>query len=701
MLKNLNISKKLFLLMTISILMVLVISLLGIMSLYKNNNSLKTVYNDRVIPLKQLKLISDMYAVNIVDATHKIRNNNFTQQNGLKSIVNAKKIITQEWENYRSTFLTKEEKILVQEAEKLFVKADQSIDKVIQIIESGNRDLLVEYTTIELYQVIDPITEKIGELIDLQLLVAKEEYNNGESIFQNNILSTIIIVITSVILLSIFSFLIMKSIKNPISILINTAEKLSVGNIDVNINANTKDEIGELEKAFSNMIKNIKTQSEVMDKISNGDISIDVNVKSEKDVLSISMSQMVENLKELVSESLFLNNAAVNGDLSIRGNAQKFNGAFKEIVLGINQTLDSVVKPINESGKVLEEISSGDLRSRMIGEYKGDFLKIKTSINNLADSFNSALLNVAQAVDATASASAQISASSEEMAAGAQEQSSQASEVAAAVEQMAKTIYETSQNTTQASQASKNAGKSAKEGGKVVTETIMGMEKISEVVNHSAEKVHTLGKSSDQIGEIVQVINDIADQTNLLALNAAIEAARAGEQGRGFAVVADEVRKLAERTTKATEEIAEMIKQIQKDTMDAVNTMQQGTNEVIKGKELVEKAGKSLEEIITGTQQVEDIVNQVAAASEEQSATSDQISKNITSISSVTQESASGIEQIAKASEDLNRLTVNLQELISQFKLEGKNIYSDNNFLHKSYISNKNFHNRVIEKELV
>ena len=173
-----------------------------------------------------------------------------------------------------------------------------------------------------------------------------------------------------------------------------------------------------------------------------------------------------------------------------------------------------------------------------------------------------------------------------------------------------------------------------KQGGKVVGETIEGMKRIADVVNKSAETVKELGKSSDQIGEIIGVIDDIADQTNLLALNAAIEAARAGEQGRGFAVVADEVRKLAERTTKATKEIAGMIKKIQSDTTGAVQSMEAGHEGGRARDRLADKAGTSLTEIVGVSQKVTDMVTQIAAASEEQSSASEQISKNVEAISS-------------------------------------------------------------------
>jgi methyl-accepting chemotaxis protein len=317
----------------------------------------------------------------------------------------------------------------------------------------------------------------------------------------------------------------------------------------------------------------------------------------------------------------------------------------------------------------MDKFAEGDMTVSVVAKKDDDIGKLFNGFNKAVANIRTMLGKVAEAVSATASASNQISSSTEELAAGAQEQTQQAGEVASAVEEMTKTIMDTTKNASEAASIAKQAGMNAREGGRVVMETMDGMVRIAEVVKQSADTVQALGKSSDQIGEIVQVIDDIADQTNLLALNAAIEAARAGEQGRGFAVVADEVRKLAERTTKATKEIAGMIRQIQKDTNGAVESMNRGTVEVEKGRTLAEQSGISLKEIISGAEKVVDVATQVAAASEEQSNASEQISKNIESISSVTQESAAGTQQIARAAEDLNRLTQNLQDLLSQFTL--------------------------------
>jgi len=328
-----------------------------------------------------------------------------------------------------------------------------------------------------------------------------------------------------------------------------------------------------------------------------------------------------------------------------------------------------VTRPIYTLVGIAGAISMGDLTVRVPVTANDEVGRLGTAVNDMVDQLREALIHVAESSSAVASASSEISSSTEQMAAGAQEQASEAREVASAVEEMTKTIIENSKNAGTTASTAKQAKRAAEHGGKVVEETVEGMRRIAEVVNKSADTVKALGKSSDQIGEIIGVIDDIADQTNLLALNAAIEAARAGEQGRGFAVVADEVRKLAERTTKATKEITGMIKAIQLDTTGAVTSMNEGTKQVDEGIKLVDNAGSSLHEIVEVSQKVTDMVSQIAIASEEQSTASEQISKNVEAISSVTNETATGVQQITRAAEDLNRLTENLQQLLDRFKL--------------------------------
>lgn len=338
----------------------------------------------------------------------------------------------------------------------------------------------------------------------------------------------------------------------------------------------------------------------------------------------------------------------------------------------------SIKKPVLQLAEGAERIGSGDLTVALEYNIKDEIGQLYSAIGEMTERLHETIGGVLTSSRSVADASSQISSSTEEMAAGAQQQTSQASEVASAVEEMTKTIVENSRNASDTAVTAKQAKEAAEAGGKVVEETVAGMKRIAEVVNTSAETVKALGKSSDQIGEIIGVIDDIADQTNLLALNAAIEAARAGEQGRGFAVVADEVRKLAERTTKATKEIATMIKQIQADTQGAVVSMEEGTKKVGEGIALADKAGVSLKEIVGISQKVTDMITQIAAASEEQSSASEQISKNVEAISAVTGETAQGTQQIARAAEDLNRLTEELQGLVAKFTLaeDGKSVAS-------------------------
>ena len=597
----------------------------------------------------------------------------------------------EEREKYRSTMLTYEQKMkeniekakpLIHNEAGIKLLADfesswndyKSVsDKVVELcssedLEHARESVRLSQTTG--HEKITVVASIMTELCRLKESNGKEAYDQSDVIYSEGRRSLILLIIGGVGIGLVIGFFISRYISINIKKITERMESLS--NVCLtNLTA------GSESFANGNLYANIETGTKALEVKSNdefGDLATTLNQMISKTQNTVaSVQKAMKTVIDTTSEIGLLVSASEEGKLKVRGNVEKFNGGFKEIIKGLNNTLDTVVAPINEQSDVLDKMSQGDLTVRMMGDYKGDFLIIKNSINKLGESLNNVIDEVNEAVQATASASSQISSSTEEMAAGAQEQSAQTTEVASAVEQMTTTILQTSQNSSSAVDKAKKAGTIAVDGGTVVNQTIDGMNKIAKIVIEAAGTVRELGKSSDQIGEIIQVIDDIADQTNLLALNAAIEAARAGEQGRGFAVVADEVRKLAERTTKATKEIAVMIKQIQKDTQGAVESIELGTQEVESGKQLAGQAGDSLMQIIKATDEVQNEISQVATASEEQSSAAEQISKSIEGISSVTQQSAAGTQQIARAAEDLNRLTDNLQNLIAQFKVSNEN----------------------------
>ncbi|MGA7722791.1 MAG: methyl-accepting chemotaxis protein [Ignavibacteriaceae bacterium] len=324
----------------------------------------------------------------------------------------------------------------------------------------------------------------------------------------------------------------------------------------------------------------------------------------------------------------------------------------------------------------LDKLSEGDLTVTVENNNDDSIGRLFRSFTKSLNKVKELIRKVYESIEATASATNQINARTEEMANGSLHQSVQTNEVAAAIEQMTKTIIKATQDIGSAAETARKSSEMAVKGGDAVDQSLIKMNKIADVVNKSADTVFSLGQNSDKIGEIVQVIDDIADQTNLLALNAAIEAARAGEQGRGFAVVADEVRKLAERTSKATKEISTMIRDIQNDTGKAVSSMKEGTKEVEVGKTLFSEAGSILTEIVDGGNKVSEIINQVASASEEQSTTAEQIGKSIDDINKVTQDSSEGLQQIAIAAQELNRLMTGLHEMINKFKVKDNKISS-------------------------
>ncbi len=502
------------------------------------------------------------------------------------------------------------------------------------------------------------------------------------------------------------TLLITRSIKGPIDGLVSVAERLALGDVGVDMQEDRKDEIGTLSRAFKSMIDNIKESAAAAERIAKGDLTIAVKAKSDRDVLSHSMNTVIDNIREsaaaaeriaagdlaitieaksehdvlshsmngviktvqaLIAEATGLSRAATDGKLAARGDADRFKGGYREIILGINETLDAVIGPLNTAAEYVERISKGDIPSAITDAYHGDFNEIKNNLNVLIEAMNAVTRaaqevaagnltisikerstqdelmralaamvarlaevanNVRGASDIVASGSQQLSASAQQMSQGATEQASAAEEVSSSMEEMVSNIKQNADSARQTEQIALKAAKDAQDGGEAVVQTVNAMKEIASKIS---------------------IIEEIARQTNLLALNAAIEAARAGEHGKGFAVVATEVRKLAERSQTAAGEI---------------NRLSASSVAVS------ERAGEMLARIVPDIRRTAELVQEINAASNEQNIGAEQINKAVQQLDLVIQQNASVAEEVASTTEEISGQAEQLQETVEFFRVE-------------------------------
>jgi len=317
---------------------------------------------------------------------------------------------------------------------------------------------------------------------------------------------------------------------------------------------------------------------------------------------------------------------------------------------------------------IVSQIARGDLTLR--GSVTSDALgNVVDSVNYMLDNFTQALSRVRDAASDVAARSNQILIASEAMATGATQQDHEITNTSSAVEELTVSMKQVSNNAEASAEAARRALDAAEQGNRSVRDTLEGMQRIRSSVQATAKKIKSLGDRSLEISEIINVINDITEQTNLLALNAAIEAARAGEAGRGFAVVADEVRKLAEHSRTATKDIAALIKAIQAETNEAVVVMEEGTREVEVGARLADQAGKALEAISAVVRQSAELVQEISLASKQQVRGTEGVANAMQIISSITRQTSQGARQTAQSMEQMVKMSEQLNETLSQFRV--------------------------------
>jgi methyl-accepting chemotaxis protein len=335
------------------------------------------------------------------------------------------------------------------------------------------------------------------------------------------------------------------------------------------------------------------------------------------------------------------------------------------------QSIRGVLVPLRRTMQALDTLAECDLREKLEIQSEDEMGQMAEALNRTIDAMRQTVQAISQSAKQVAQSGEKIAATAASSLQAAQTQADQATQVATAMAEMSSTVMDISSNSQNASGAAHSAASTARNGGRIVSETLETMQGIAGATARVAEQIGRLGKSSEQIGKIASVIDDIADQTNLLALNAAIEAARAGEHGRGFAVVADEVRKLAERTATATKEIAEMIHSVQEEARSAVDAMQAGSAEVNLGVAKAGEAGKALEEIIQVATGVGDMITQIATAATEQSSATEEINSNISRIANMAQESSQAAEATSEACGKLTGQATKLESVVDRFRLDG------------------------------
>lgn len=433
---------------------------------------------------------------------------------------------------------------------------------------------------------------------------------------------------------------------DPINEAKQVLSKMSVNDFSLKMSEDYNGMYKEISYSVNGVLTRLLAIESLFGKLSKGDITPlneyeKAGKRSENDKIIPASIAMMKSINNLIDESNMISSSAANGDLSVRGNEGKFEGGYKKVIAGLNATMEAIVRPLQDAGNTIDEMAKGNLSLYMDGDYNGEYAKIKDSLNGTINAFNLIIRDINNTAEQVADGSNQVSYGSQVLSQGSAKQSSSIEELNSSITGIAKETKENADSAGQANKLSLIAKGKADQGNLQMNQMLSSMEDIKE--------------SSSDIAKVISVIDDIAFQINMLALNASIEAARAGQYGKGFAVVAEEVKNLAARSTKAARETADLI--------------ESSINKVNAGTKIAYETSKSLKEIVEKAASASNLVGQISMASNRQAAAIMEINRGIEQVSSVIQTNSAAAQQSAAASEELSGQAAALKNMVTNFKL--------------------------------
>ena len=554
---------------------------------------------------------------------------------------------------YKNNELNPEEKKLLSDIEAAWPEMQRGYKDIMKLADNGKKDEIARLLADGSYM-IEAQKKTLAAANDLRDYSARiKEANVKATIKETGGSSYIILILSALGIVVVIAIVVMLSVSitQPLERGVQMMEELKRGHLSKRMGFRRKDEIGLLADAMDQFADHLQ-QNVIfnMQQISEGNINIEPAVIDDKDEIGPALKKMTETIKNLVNEMNILTNSSIDGKLDVRGNAEAFNGAYKDIVAGVNNTLDTVIAPINEGVAVLMKIAHNDLSDRIKGDYKGFYNEIKKTINRVAENLDKTLQQVAIGANQVASASVQISNGGQSLSQGASEQASSLEEVSSSLQEMSSM---TKQNTLNAKEAQGVAELSRSSANKGV-----------ESMNRMSSAISQIKSSSAATAKIVKTIDEIAFQTNLLALNAAVEAARAGDAGRGFAVVAEEVRNLAMRSAEAAKNTANLIEEAVKNSENGVAI----NAEVL----------RNFQEIAEKTNKVSQVVAEIAAASDQQDQGISQLNRAVEQLNQLTQQNAANAEESASAAQEMSSQSEEMRSMVAGFKLSVSGDFNQN-----------------------